>query len=322
MAIITQDSGQFEKLVGKYETPILEYWKDKFADNIKDSMIPELFDEARSTNFAEAIGEMTGAVDFTQWNGQFTYTAAKEGNTKVFTPIVWQAGRAFDRFTLSNAKLLDMKRDVSVFARGAARLREAIAAGMFMNAASTEFTVNGVPIANTVGNGLALGSAAHTSVNYGTNQGNLGTNVLNAENLESAIQAMVEYKDEDGKDCNLQPDTLVVPFALRSTALELIGGPGKYDVADNNPNIYYGNMRVIVWKQFRKLSSATGHPWFVCDSEAMKESFKWINRLESGDMYDLISFKDEETQTWKVGSIMWFSAGAYDWRSCYINIPA
>ena len=87
-------------------------------------------------------------------------------------------------------------------------------------------------------------------------------------------------------------------------------------------NVYDGNITVYVWDQFRRQTGKTGQPWCVVDMEAMVESLKWINRLESGDDYELISWPKEETQTWSIGSIMWFSAGAYDWRPFQFSIPS
>ncbi|MCK9601826.1 MAG: Mu-like prophage major head subunit gpT family protein [Sphaerochaeta sp.] len=323
MGVINQDSGQLNKLIGRYEYPLLEYWTAKFEDGLKSSMIPEFFDMIQSSNAFEAIGELTGTPTFREWAGEFTYGEVSEGNSKVFTPVVWEAGRAFDRFTLSNAKLLDLKTQVDKFNTEALRLRENICAGMFSNAASTSFVINGKTITNTTADGLALASASHVgSGTYTTTQSNYGTSALTPDNLEAAIQAMFDYKDDVGNYCNLQPDTLVVPTYLRGTALEIIGGPGKYNTANNNPNIYYGSMKLIVWPQFRKLSGAAGYPWFVMDSVAAKQSLKHINRLESGDMMDIQSWKDYETQTWKLGAIMWFVVGAFDWRPFYIQIPA
>lgn len=323
MAVLTNDSGDFLKLVGRYEHPLLEYWQDTYADAVKNSMIPILFDEIQSDNPTEAISQMVGSIDFKKWNGEFTYTGAKEGNTKVWVPIIWQAGQAYDRFFLSDAKLVNLKTDHGKFALAAARLREEAAAAIFTYANQTSFTVNGETLNWTLAaNGLPLASTAHTSANYSATQGNLGTDTLSESSLENAIQAMVNFRDEDGNYANLQPDTLVVPFASRKKALELIGSDGKPDTADNNPNIYNGSMKLYVWKQFRKQSTKTNQPWFIMDSKAAKLSLKWINRLETGDDYDLISWKDEETQTWKVGSVMRFSAGAYDWKPFYFNIPA
>lgn len=323
MSVLVQSSGNFQKLVGLYENPILEYWQDKYTDAIKESMIPELFDRVQSNNPTEAITEMVGAVEFKQWDGEFTYGDYKEGDTKVWTPIVWQAGRAYDRFLLSNAKLINMKTDHGKFAIGAARLREQCAAGIFTYADQTSFNVNGVTLNWTLtADGKPLANAAHTSPNYSETQSNLIDLELNEENLEIACQMMFDMRDSDGNYANLQPDTLIVPTALRKRALEIIGGEGKVDTADNNPNVYHGSMRVLVWKYFRKQPGKTGQPWVVVDSMQARESLKIINRLESGDDYELISWKSEETQTWKIGALQWFSAGSFDYRPFIFSIPA
>jgi len=323
MAVMVQSSGNFDKMIGKYEYPILEYWQDKYAKAYKNSLIPTLFDQVQSDNASEAISEMVGAIDFKEWNGEFSFSEVKEGNSKVWTPLVWQAGMKYDRFLLSNAKLVNLKTEHGMFALGAARTRNACAGGIFTNADQTSFTVNGVTLNWTLtANGLPLASNAQTSANYSTNQDNLEALELTEENLETVCQKMFDCKDENGKESQLSPNTLIVPTALRKKALEIVGSTGKSDTGDNNANVYDGNLKVIVFDQFRRQTGKTGQPWCVMDSEAAQESMKWINRLESGDDYELNSWKVQETQTWTVGSIMWFSAGAYDWRPFQFSIPA
>lgn len=323
MAVMVQDTSAFQKLVGLYENPILEYWQDTYADEVKNSMIPFLFDKVQSDNPTEAISSLVGAVDFKEWNGEFTYSTQKEGNTKVWTPIIWQAGRAYDRFLLSNAKLINLKNDHGGFALGAARTRENAAAGIFTYADQTSYSVNGVPLNWTLtSDGLPLASASHKMANASGTQSNLLNLELTEENLEAACQAMYAMKDDDGNPSNLQPDTLVVPITLRKKALEIVGAEGKSDTADNNPNVFNGSMQVAVWKNYRAQEGKTGQPWCVMDSKAAKQSAKFINRLESGDEYDLQSWKDMESQTWKIGSVMWFSAGMYTYQSYVFSIPA
>ena len=323
MAVLIQESGDFQKLVGQFEHPLLEYWQDSFADSIQDSMINEFFSLENSDNPTEAISEMLGAVDYTKWGGEFTYGTMKEGNSKIWLPVVWQGGREYDRFLLSNAKLINLKDDFSGFAIGAARHREACASGIFTYADQTSFNVNGTNLNWTLtANGLPIASNAQTSANYSSTQDNLETLELNEENLEVLCQKMFDLKDENGKDANLQPTTLVVPTALRKKGLELIGGEGKVDSSDNNPNVYNGSMRLVVWKNFRRQAGKTGQPWFIMDDKMAKKSTKWINRLESGDMYDVISWKNQENQVWRVGSIMWFSAGSKNFHAYQFSIPA
>jgi hypothetical protein len=325
MGVNIQSSGNFQKMVGLYENPMIEYWIDQYTDAIKDSMLKEFFETKQSDNPTEAISELVGAPSFRKWNGEFTYAPLKDGDTKVWTPFIWESGLAYDRFLLSNAKLAELKIQTSQakFALAAARCREYTCAGIFTNADQTSFTYNGETLNWTLtadGNPIAYDS--HTSANYSTVQDNKTTNSLTEANLETACQMLMDFKDEDGNDANMEPDTLVVTTHDRQKGLEIIGGPGKYNVADNNPNIYYGSMKLIVWKQFRKQSSKSGYPWFVMDSKAAKQSAKIINRLENGDEYEINSWKDDETQVWKLGSLMWYSAGCYSWRPFVFNIPA
>ena len=324
MAVMVQSSGNFNKLVGLYETPILEYWQDKYAQAYKNSMIPVLFDEVQSDNPSEAISEMVGAIDFKEWNGEFTYSQIKEGGTKTFTPIVFQAGMKYDRFLLSNAKLMNLKTEHGLFALGAARTRNECAGGIFTYADQTAgYTVNGVPLLwNIVANGLPLASNAQTSANYSSTQDNLLNLELNEENLETACQALFDVCDENGKRAGMNPNLLIVPTALRKKALEVVGSTGKSDTGDNNANVYDGNIQVLVWDQYRRQSGKTGQPWCVCDLEAAKESLKIVNRLESGDEYELVSWRDEPTQNWTIGSLMWFAMGAFSFHPFVFSIPA
>ena len=323
MALNTQASQQFQKLIGEYDHPLMEYWIDKFTDNIKNSMIPVLFDRVQSSNPSESISELVGAVDYQPWKGQFTYSTLKEGSTKVWTPLVWERGLAFDRFTLSNAKLVDLKTQYGKFAIAAARLRENCAADIFSYADQASFPESGYSLDWTkTGNGLPIASTVQTSSNYDTPQSNLLDLELSEANLEVACQAMFDFKDENGDPANMQPNTLVVPTALRKKAIEIIGGEGKVDTADNNPNIYYGSMKLIVWKEFRKRPDKEKQPWVVVDDQQLKESLKWVNRLESGEDYEVDSFVDKETLNWKITSVLWLCAGAYDWRPAVFSIPA
>jgi len=324
MGVMIQDSSNFQKMVGLYENPILEYWQDKYAAASKDAGIPMLFDTVQSDNATEAISEMVGAVDFTQWNGEFTYSSVKEGGTKVWTPIIFQAGMKYDRFLLSNAKLINLKTEHGMFALGAARTRKECAGGIFTYADQAGgYSVNGVPLAwNKTANGLPIASSSQTSSNYESTQDNLEALELNEENLEVVCQKMFDSKDENGRRAGMSPNLLVVPTALRKRALEIVGSTGKSDTADNNANVYDGNIEVLVWDQFRRQVGKTGQPWCVVDKQAAKESLKIVNRLESGDEYELISWKTDSDQTWTIGSLMWLSMGAFSWHPFQFSIPA
>ncbi len=323
MAVMIQDTGNFDKLVGKFDIPLLEYWQQVYGDEIKNSMIPTLFTESKSDKFSEAISSLNGAIDFTKWDGEFTFAERKEGDTRTWVPLVWQAGRAYNKFLLDNASVIELQNDQSDFAMGAARTRERCAGGIFTYADQTSFTINGTTLDWTLtSDGLPLANAAHTIPGTGGTQSNLSALELTDDSLETVCQAMFEMKDPDGNEAGMNPDTLMVPTALRKRALEIVGSTGKADTGDNNVNIYDGNLRVIVWDKYRKQAGKTGQPWCVMDSRKAKQSAHWINRLPSGNDYDLHSWKKYETMTWMIGSIMWFSAGMFSPLAYHFSIPA
>jgi len=61
----------------------------------------------------------------------------------------------------------------------------------------------------------------HSEGSSGT-QSNKGTSALSASSLQSAITAMMKFRDDRGKPLGIIPDTLVVPPDLKWTAMELL----------------------------------------------------------------------------------------------------
>jgi len=49
---------------------------------------------------------------------------------------------------------------------------------------------------------------------------------------------------------------------------------GKVDTADNNPNIFNGSMRLVVWKNYRKQAGKTGQPWCVLDEQSRERKYE------------------------------------------------
>jgi len=323
MGVATQDTGHFNALVGRWEYPLREYWVDKYVDEIKNSFIPFLYTEEKTDRAYESITELVGTPEFTKWEGEYTAGNEKEGNSKIWTPFIWQSAMKYDRFLLDNATESVLKTRQEKFAYAAARVKEACAAGLFTYADQTSFSVNGENLNWTLtADGLPLASNAHTSANYSGTQDNLLALELSEENLETACQAMFEFKDENGNGANMAPDTLLVPLSLRKKALEIVGSTGKVDTGDNNVNIYDGSLQVAVWKHYGKQVGKTGLPWCVIDSKQAKMATKWFNRLPGSDDYELKSFKDDNTETWTMAALMWFTAGMYDWRGYCFSIPA
>ena len=157
------------------------------------------------------------------------------------------------------------------------------------------FTENGY-------DGKPLFSTEHPTLAGGTNS-NLITGELNQANLEKAIIAMRNFKDEAGKKVVYKADTLIVPPALEFKAIELLNSVNKPDGDLNNVNSIKGKLKIQVMEF---LDSDTA--WFVMDSKRHELNFFWRVRPE---------FKREEdfdTLVAKYRGYMRYSYGYSDWR--------
>lgn len=157
------------------------------------------------------------------------------------------------------------------------------------------FTENGY-------DGKPLFATDHPILGGGTNS-NLITGELNQENLEKAIIAMRNFKDEAGKKVVFKADTLIVPPALEFKAIELLNSVNKPDGDLNNVNSIKGKLKIQVMEF---LDSDTA--WFVMDSKRHELNFFWRVRPE---------FKREEdfdTLVAKYRGYMRYSYGYSDYR--------
>ena len=150
--------------------------------------------------------------------------------------------------------------------------------------------------------GKPLFATDHPTLAGGTNS-NLITGELNQANLEKAIIAMRNFKDEAGKKVVYKADTLIVPPALEFKAIELLNSVNKPDGDLNNVNSIKGKLKIQVMEF---LDSDTA--WFVMDSKRHELNFFWRVRPE---------FKREEdfdTLVAKYRGYMRYSYGYSDYR--------
>lgn len=154
--------------------------------------------------------------------------------------------------------------------------------------------------------GKSLCSASHPNSPVDSNtQSNVASYVLNATNLEAARTAMKGWRDDKGNLLAVTPDTLIVPVALRKTALVLADSTGEPDTNYNNINVWKGSVNVI---EYDFLDSPTA--WYLIDKERMSAFLHWYDgRIAKLEM-DRENF-NSEVGAYKVVSR--FAFGPDDW---------
>ncbi|MBI2843690.1 MAG: Mu-like prophage major head subunit gpT family protein [Armatimonadetes bacterium] len=122
----------------------------------------------------------------------------------------WEASIAVDRAALEDDLYGQIKLRVQGLAREAKRHVDEIV-----------FSLLGDGFTTTCHDGQYFFDTDHSEGESGA-QSNKGTAALSSTSLQSAITAMMKFKDDRGKVLGIVPDLLVVPPDLQWTALELL----------------------------------------------------------------------------------------------------
>ncbi|MDH7603186.1 MAG: Mu-like prophage major head subunit gpT family protein [Armatimonadota bacterium] len=122
----------------------------------------------------------------------------------------WESSIAVERAAIEDDKYGQIRLRIQSLAREVKRHMDELVFTLLANGFST-----------TCYDGQYFFDTDHAAGESGT-QSNKGTLPLDAAALQSAITAMMKYKDERGRLLGIVPDVLVVPPDLQWTAMELL----------------------------------------------------------------------------------------------------
>lgn len=277
-----------------------------FNQQIKKSkdFVGELFTVEKSTKQAEynqGIGSLGMMDEWGASNNQVSYEDVNKGYKATYLHKKYSKGLTLERELVEDDQYGEIKKRVRLLTQSVYFTRQYYGALLFNEAFNATYAGP---------DAVALCSASHPySPSDATVQSNAGTGALNATNLEAARTAMMGWKDDKGNLLVVEPDTLIVPPALRKAALVIADSNGEPDVSDNNINIWKGSVDVI---EFKFLTSSTA--WFLADRQRMKAFLHWYDRRIAKLEMDKENF-NSEVGAYKVVSR--FSRGFDDWSFIY-----
>lgn len=135
---------------------------------------------------------------------------------------------------------------------------------------------------------------------------------LNSANLETAILAHQSLGDDRGEEISIMPNLLLVPRALRKTALELVGSELTPESANNAINVHAG-MQVLVWPYLTDTNA-----WFLVDTTMAQRYLKWYDRVP----VEFAAEQSFDTMLRKYRGYMRYSFGWSDFRWVYGSNPS
>jgi hypothetical protein len=249
------------------------------------SMIPALFtteEPNQAIVYELLLGDLSSVHVF---DGEVYYDESKQSYRKSTEEVERALGVKVTKKFRRNDLYGVVRQTVATLADRFRASKESLAAGIFNGAFST----------TTVADGQVLCYSAHTSDVGGSNQGNAGSSVFSAPNVEATRRLMIKFKSNRDNITTHFPDMLIVPTELEESAMELIKSTGKIDTANNNINFHQGKYKLVVWHNW--LSSGTTAAtadWFMVNSGLMKKYLKFYewNPVEffyAGDIDSLTS---------------------------------
>lgn len=280
-----------------------------FNQQIKKSkdFVGELFTVEKSTKQAEfnqGIGSLGMMDEWGASNNQVSYEDVNKGYKASYVHRKYSKGLTLERELVEDDQYGEIKKRVRLLTQSVYFTRQYYGALLFNEAFNATYAGP---------DAVALCSASHPySPSDATVQSNVGTGALSATNLEIARTSMMGWKDDKGNLLVVEPDTLIVPPALRKAALVIADSNGEPDVSDNNINIWKGSVDVI---EFKFLTSSTA--WFLADRQRMKAFLHWYDRRIAKLEMDKENF-NSEVGAYKV--VNRFSRGFDDWSFIYGSI--
>lgn len=225
----------------------------------------QLFGVRNSSKAKETDLRIDSFGDPTEFNGTVEYETPDRDYEVEYIHTQFTKGFMVERAMLDDMQYDNIFTQASNMGTAFARKQEKDAASVFNNAMSTGFLGY---------DAKALCADDHPrSRTDSTAVDNLLALSLTAANLETAITTMQGFKDDQGNEISIMPDTLLVPRALRKTGLELTGSELNPETANNATNVHSG-MKLIVWEYLTDTNR-----WFVIDSTMAKRYLKWYTRV-------------------------------------------
>lgn len=269
----------------------------EFEENIKESMVPYLYNMATTGRNFEIMSGLGAMSDLEEFDGQVTYdTISQLFDKTTFFPERC-LGMKIERKLVDDDMFHNLDRRPRQLAVSTARTREKSGASIY----------NGAFVGTGGSDGVSLCNASHPySPDDATVQSNAGSSAMSATAIEATRRiAHTEILTDRGDLANVNYDTIICTVHNEETAWEIIESKGKVKTANNNRNFNEGRYKLAVWDRLTDSNN-----WFMQDSKLCKLFLYWWDRIKPEFNYD----RDFETYQAKWSCYTRYQPDFYDWR--------
>lgn len=281
---------------------------DKHMGTLRD-YLPTIYNVENSTKAAEynlGFGALGTMDEWTSTGSQVSYEDIQKGFKSTYTHKKYSKGVKIERELVDDDQYGEIRKRIRTLTQSVWYTRQVHGASVFNNAFSAAYKGPDV---------LPLCHTAHpVAPDSATTYSNAGTLALTAANVETVRTNMLQWTDDKGNLLAVNPDTLIVPPALRKAALVISDSPLEPSTSNNDVNIWKGSLTVIEWPFLTDTNA-----WFMVDNARMKQFLNWFDRRVPSLEADRANF-DDESAAWK--TVGRWSYGWDDASWIYGNNPS
>lgn len=317
----TEGSGLQDSIYGKSQAPIRMFLEKRGEAFEQQSIVKEIFNMEKSSNWAEKLttmGSMEGFKPVGE-NGAYPVDGFQEGPSKTLEHMTWKDSFSISREMIDDAKLMDLKKKPNAFITAYHRTREKFGAALLGGAISGENVIrmNGFPFSTHGADNVSLFNTAHPAADAKNKkvQTNKFSDAFSNDALMAIEEKMQNFTDDAGNILDVVPDTIILPndYKLKKDVFAAIGADKDPATANNGFNYTYGRWNVIIWPYLNQFIKAGTSPWLVMASAYNKEyaGAVWFDRVALEVKSEIDSGND--ANVWRGYSR--FTAGFNDWRA-------
>jgi phage major head subunit gpT-like protein len=266
-----------------------------------ETLYTKFFDVQKSDKQFEKEQQIVGfpTAGIKEEGQEASFSQMLQGYQKEYRHYTYSIGAVITKEMVEDDQYRVISKIPKFLARSMKDVQEVVAHNILNNAFNTGFTG---------ADGSALCVTNHSLVGGGTGQNTLTTAAdLTQTSLETAIQDILNYTDDQGLRMKVDVKKLIVPTGLNFTARKILETQYATGSTDNDVNII-SNMGIepIITPYLTDTDA-----WFLITD--MDNSLTFFIRRNA----DLSRDNDFGTDNLKIKTTMRFSAGFTDWRGVY-----
>lgn len=293
---MTVASGNFPELLWPGINTI---WGESYNDY--EPLYEKIFDVKQSDKRFEKDQQVTGLrlAAVKDEGGSVPFSDPFQGLQKEYVNVTYGLGTTVTREMYEDDMYNYINQLPNMLARSLRQTEETIAFNHLNNGYNTSFTG---------ADGLSLYNSAHTLVGGGTYRNVLATAAdLNQDSLETAIQDLMDFVDDQSLKIRVMPKCLVVPTGLNFRARKLLETNYVTQSADNDINPIPGLMTDLVVSPY--LTDVDN--WFIITD--VPNGLTWYQRRNA----EITRDNEFDTENLKFKTTERFSSGWTDPRGTF-----